>query len=338
MAGILLVAAGCTSNSTGPKTPVGGLWAANFGNAQTVVQYTTAQLAASTSAAPTIAIGLPAAEDMGVAFDNNGNMWMTTFTNHTIVEYSAAQLKLSGTPTPVVVITVAGAQPAGLAFDGHGNLWVADYATNTVLGFSASQLSSTGSPTPAITISASAGSIQEPVGIAFDASGSLWVANTSNAANSVVKFTSSQLASSGSPTPSVILTATAMSINGPLLIAFDASGDLWVANGNFSQNTVVEFGASQITASGSPTPTVTIGASAGSLANPGGLAFDGSGNLWVSNVGVSNLGSSTIVEFAASQLVSSGTPTPNVTLGGSSLVGPFGLAFQPHASNLPIKG
>ena len=53
--------------------------------------------------------------------------------------------------------------------------------------------------------------------------------------------------------------------------------------------------------------------------------------------GAPNNGRATVVEFAASQLVSNGTPTPNITLGGTSLIGTFGLAFQPHASGLPIK-
>src|SRR5208283_1774172 len=163
---------GCSLlTSTGPKTPVGGLWIANYGSVESVVQYTTSQLAASTSAAPTVAIGLGQADNVGVAFDSKGNLWMTTFSNNTIVEYSASEIKATGDPSPVVTITATGTQPAGLAFDSHGNLWVAGYATNAVVEYSAGQLGSTGSPDPAITISAAGGSLQEPVGLAFDASG-----------------------------------------------------------------------------------------------------------------------------------------------------------------------
>ena len=116
------------------------------------------------------------------------------------------------------------------------------------------------------------------------------------------------------------------------MIAFDATGRLWVANGNNSQNTVVAFSPSQLAATGSPTPAVTLSASAGSLANPTGLAFDASGNLWVANTTAPS-----IVEFSASQIVSSGAPTPNTIITGSSLSEPFGIAFDPHASGLPIK-
>ena len=280
VAGSLMIA-GCTS-STAPKPVDSGLWVANFAAAQTVVQYKTAQLAASTSGAPSVAIGTGVGRDMGVAFDGNGNLWVSTFSNATIQEYTAAQLKTSATPTPSATITLTGAEPAGLAFDSHGNLWVASYTANTILEFSSSQLSSGGVSSPAITL----GGMSGPVGIAFDAGGSLWVANTG--ANTLAKYTSSQLTSSGSPTPAVTITANAGSIVGPLFIAFDASGALWVANGNNGQNTVVSFSAAQLASSGSPVPAVTLSAIAGSLSNPGGLAFDGNGNLWVGNVGSSS--------------------------------------------------
>jgi hypothetical protein len=43
-----------------------------------------------------------------------------------------------------------------------------------------------------------------------------------------------------------------------------------------------------------------------------------------------------VVEFTTSQLGSSGSPTPNVTISGSSLDEPIGIAFDPHPTNLPF--
>jgi DNA-binding beta-propeller fold protein YncE len=63
---------------------------------------------------------------------------------------------------------------------------------------------------------------------------------------------------------------------------------------------------------------------------PAGLAFDASGNLWVAN----STGQ-TIVEFVASQIVASGSPTPNAVIG--SVNTPSGLAFSPHATALPLR-
>jgi hypothetical protein len=98
--------------------------------------------------------------------------------------------------------------------------------------------------------------------------------------------------------------------------------------------TVVEFTASQLGASGSPTPAVTLSTTGtGNFAfEPTGLAFDASGNLWVASGN-----GALVVQFAASQLVVSGAPTPTVTLSGSSLVGPIWLAFDPPSANLPLK-
>jgi sugar lactone lactonase YvrE len=312
----------------------GGLWIANLGASKSAVQYTAAQLASTTSAAAATTIGTGTDENMGAAFDANGNLWLTHFGANTVAEYSASQLNASGAPTPAVTLSANAeslSDPAGLAFDSSGNLWIVNASTATVVEFTASQLASTGSPTPAVTISASSASLDEPIGIAFDASGNLWV---SNIGGSIVAFTPSQVAASGAPTPTVILTAAAGSINGPLMIAFDASGKLWVANGDHGQNTVVAFSPSQLTTTGSPTPVVTLSANAGSLNGPAGLAFDASGSLWVSNLDGT---SPTVVGFTASQIATSGSPTPNVTVTSSSLSEPFGLAFDPHAASLPIK-
>jgi secreted PhoX family phosphatase len=144
--------------------------------------------------------------------------------------------------------------PLRLAFDGSGNLWVADGGTgsnNTVVEFSASQLTHSGTPTPTVILSDDGhGSLDEPFGLAFDGGGNLWVTNGKD--SSVVEFTPSQLASSGDPTPTVTLSANHGSLAFPTDLALDASGDLWVSNGGFTNGnaSVVEFGASQLLSSG----------------------------------------------------------------------------------------
>ena len=144
--------------------------------------------------------------------------------------------------------------PYGLAFDGSGDLWVSDIEASTVVGYTPSQLVSSGAPTPAVTISANANSIDAPSGVAFDASGDLWVTNTS--ANTLVEFAPSQLASSGAPTPAVTISSTGSSLDGPYSLALDAAGDLWVPNAGGAS--IVEYAASQLAATGDPTPVNTI--------------------------------------------------------------------------------
>jgi sugar lactone lactonase YvrE len=309
----------------------GGLWIARVQAQSSVVQYTAAQLVATTSAAASTVVGTGTDQNSGVAFDANGNLWVVIQTSNSVVEYTASQLNASGTPAPAIALTAnAGSlnAPTALAFDASGNLWVANASPNTVVEYTASQLASSGSPVPAVTLSATSGSLVAPFGVAFDHSGNMWVAN--NPVSTVVEFTPSQLVATGAPTPTVTLTASANSIFGPHMIAFDATGDLWIAN-EFSTS-VVAFSPGQLATSGSPTPIVTLSSNSGSLNIPFGLAFDGSGDLWVSNIG-----GGTVVEFSAGQIVASGNPTPTVTISGASVFEPAGLAFDPHPARLPLK-
>jgi hypothetical protein len=311
----------------------GGLWVVNFVPSPTADEYSAAQLAASTSGAPTTALATGSSSDFGAAFDAKGNLWVTQFTGNAIVEYTASQLGSSGAPAPAVTLNASAGSlngVAGLAFDASGNLWVANTVSSTVVEFTTGQLASSGSPTPAVTLSANGGSLNVPTGVAFDAGNNLWVVNAAD--SSAVEFTPSQYATTGAPAPAVMLTSNAGSLRGPLGLAFDKAGDLWVSDGNTGANRIAEFGPSQLSASGSPVPAVTLAANGASLSVPTGLAFDESGNLWVANGG-----GASVVEFAASQLVASGAPSANVAITGSSLTAPAGIAFAPPSAALPLK-
>ena len=221
--------------------------------------------------------------------------------------------------------------PCGLSFDASGDLWVTNGSANTVVEYAHEQLA-TGSPVPVVTISSNASrSLDGPAGLAFDASGDLWVTNGS--ANTVVEYAHEQLAT-GSPVPVVTISSNASrSLDGPAGLAFDASGDLWVTNG--SANTVVEYAHEQL-ATGSPVPVVTISSNASrSLDGPAGLAFDASGDLWVTN-GSAN----TVVEYAHEQLATGSTapratllPHPTTLGSPSSLSLPRDLVFT-HSGDL----
>jgi streptogramin lyase len=324
-------AAATATYSIRPGT--GGLWVSSFveiGGAF-VSEYSASQLASGGNPLPAGLVGGTETQYAGVAFDANGNLWVAAEGQGLIVQYPANQLTSNGA-SPTLSITTP-ATPDGLAFDAAGDLWVTEPTANSVVMYTPTQLGATGSPVPMVTIGASGTSLALPQGLAFDASGNLWVANYD--ASDIVEFTPAQLAANGTPTPAVTIGpyASGYATNGsdilwgPLALAFDPSGNLWVANGSapaapLLNPTLVELSASSLTTSGTPAPIFTA-----DVANvrPFGLAFDVSGDLWMSN------------RTSAELLEVLPTQPPTVTVPGIGVSVPFGLAFNPHPNGLPIK-
>jgi serine/threonine protein kinase, bacterial len=143
------------------------------------------------------------------------------------------------------------------------------------------------------------------------------------------------LGHSGAVNPDIVISSA--SFVDPRGLAFDAIGNAWVSD---ASNVLLQFAASDLASTGTRTPLVTLGATAvpvsggtaNSLDDPEGLAFDDddSGNLWVANISSNNVGS--LVEYTASQLSSSGSPSPNVFLNSDV----FGVNF--HTPGLIIFG
>ena len=144
------------------------------------------------------------------------------------------------------------------------------------------------------TVSAFASGFDDPVHLAFDAAGNLYVANFYN--NTVSEV---------SPAGAVINTISGF--DGPLGMAFDAAGNLYV--GNINNETV-----SKVSPAG-----VVINTFSG-FDNPVGLAFDSTGNLYVLNTG--------------NDTMSEVTPAGVVSSFFSGLSAPSGLAFG--AGNLYV--
>ena len=319
-----------TASVSYAKRPgTGALWVGSVGSSNSkLVAYSASQLAASTSAAPAFIVQTGTAAPVAASFDGSGVLWAATNYDNQVVNVGKVigfavgglEANVPQPTNPEHALTVTSGSReflGGMTFNGSGGrVWASNRSAGQIVQLATDPFDYQGT----VTLSASSGSLNGPAGVAFDANGNLWVANAG--ANTVVQLAASYLTASGSPTPAVTLGATNGSLNGPSALAFDANGNLWVANANAS--TVVEFTGSQLAGSGSPTPAVTLSATNGSLSSPSSLAFDASGDLWIANDV-----SSTVVEFGASQLAASGGPAPIVTLSGSALSGPHGLAFDP---------
>ncbi len=202
--------------------------------------------------------------------------------------------------------------------EGSGRLWLAigeDSEDNHMLNsFEASLLSESGSPEATSSISGEDTTLFEPADIVFDKKGNLWVANFDN--GSILKFTPSQQASTGSPKPEVILNSSIL--DKVFTLAFDTEGNLWA--GTFADK-IVKFTPSQITSSGSPDPTVVIGRNF-AFGLPRKLTFDSIGNLWMSLVNDER-----IVMHSKAQLVTSAENiAPTIVLAGFN--SQSGIAFD----------
>ncbi len=109
-----------------------------------------------------------------------------------------------------------------------------------------------------------------PHGLAVDAAGNLWVANTG--ANNILKFNSNYVLQ----TSATITTG----LNLPVGVAFDPSGNLWVAN--FQASNGGSEGSISMYSNGKQNTRATI---TNGIVGPFALAVDGMGNIWVSNDG-----------------------------------------------------
>ncbi len=164
------------------------------------------------------------------------------------------------------------------------------------------------------------------VGLAFDTSGNLWMANYDD--STLLEYTASQLASSGSPPPAKTFTNVDGDLSSAEEVDFDGSGNLWMAAPGSSQ--VSELTAAQLAGSGGAVAPAVVVSGSG-VTGAIGIAFDAAGDLWVAGCDEDQL-----TEFTPSQLASTGTPTPTVTIGPatSGLLGcPYDMQFD-HTGTL----
>jgi len=190
-------------------------------------------------------------EPANVAIDLSGNVWTADFGSGKVSEFTFAGAPKSGSPFSGAGVS----SPVDLAIDGSGNVWVAN-ATN-VSKLTSAGANVTGSPFTSNTLDG-------PIALAVLPSGAVWLTNASN--NTVSVYTSAGAKSSGSP-------YSGGGLNFPYGLAFDASGAGWMAD---------DTALTQLTSSGGvggspyPSPTNAILTS---------LAVDGTGNIWVTDVG-----------------------------------------------------
>jgi sugar lactone lactonase YvrE len=232
----------------------GTMWVTSESDS-TLVAFAPTSLSRSGSSAAAVVVATnnsSLSAPIALAFDRKHRLWVANSENGTLVRFDPAQLAASGSPVPAVTISGLG-RPAGLAFDAAGSLWVSDSRRAKLASFSEAQLDTSGFLVPRVVISALAASMATPSGIAFDADGNLWVGNIGN--QTVVAFSPAQLAATGTPAPTVVLSANAGSLSIPTGLAFDPDGSMWVMGGT---GALEKFPRTSLGASGAPAPSVRL--------------------------------------------------------------------------------
>lgn len=292
-----------------------------------------------------------------ISVDSKGNVWISDSENNRVLEFTTP---ITNGENASVVLgqenftsyycsnpTLANlCDPQGLAFDRSGDLFVSDNSNNRILEFKSpfsngeSAVLSIGESSNGTTQS----SLNSPLGLAFDSSGDLWVADEGN--NRVLEFKSPLVSNEsaaleiGQP-DFVSNSSQSATLDSPDALAFDHTGDLWVTDSG--NHRVLEF-PSPVTMG--ENATIVIGQanfssfstslSQSVIPSPYGIAFDSSGNLWVADTydgrvlqfspSFSDGENASLILGQTSYNASVSSPTQSL------LVGPEAIAFDPSGN------
>jgi sugar lactone lactonase YvrE len=157
----------------------------------------------------------------GIAFDAPpaGNLWVAN-RDGSVERFPSAQISASNsTAAPDTTLTApsGASQPYGVALDKTGNLWVAYCGGSQVARFNSGSFTTAAAVLTQVTASNPL-TLDCPVALALDNSGRLWAANagTSNAGGTLSAFAATDIAGSGtsSPTPRPQLTGVGITVGG----------------------------------------------------------------------------------------------------------------------------
>lgn len=150
----------------------------------------------------------------------------------------------------------------------------------------------------------------------------LWFTGGVDAAHSGA-LNAADLVASGDVAASVKISGTAQT---PRALAFDQSGNLWVAD---QSGSLLMYGRDSLGASRDTPPDVVLSGAALCEevvpCGPRALAFDNTGGLWVALP-------DRVSHFSATALHATGEPTPDVTLTGPDVSAPAALALDASGS------
>ncbi len=258
----------------------------------------------------------------GLTIDTSGNLYVTDASAHVIYKVMAdgAISKIAGTaPMPGSTDGTTGAlfnTPSGITVDSASNLYVADTSNNTIR-----KITSTGTVTTLAGLAGRTGSVdgsgtaarfEDPYALAVDAAGNVYVADATD--HSIRKIasdgTTTTLAGKGGSFGSTDGTGSVARFRGPLGIAADSAGNVFVADtGNYTVRKITAAGVVTTLAGSAGQIGSTDGTgTAAWFSSPYGIAVDSSGTVYVveANAIVRKITAAGVVTTLAGQAGSNG--------------------------------
>lgn len=280
------------------------------------------------------------AEPRGVAVDAGGTLYVADYGAHTIRKVSATGIvtTLAGAAAAPGISDGTGSSarfyyPSGVSTDSAGNVYVADTSNNTIRKISSAGVVTTlaglAGRSSSVDGTGAAARFEDPYAVAADDRGNVYVADATD--HTIRKITPdgtvTTLAGNAGSFGSSDGAGSAARFKGPLGIAIDGAGTLYVADtGNslirkISTTGVVTTVAGAAGNNGSNDGTGT----AARFSEPNGIAADNAGNLYVADTA-----NSTVRKITAAGVVTTlaGSPGAVGLTNGTGSAARFSVIFD----------
>jgi hypothetical protein len=263
-----------------------------------------------------------------LARDAAGRIYVANSTGDAITIYAPGS---HGTPNPIA--TIAGAKTglkslAGIALDSKGRIYAANAEGGT---FKQGSLTiypplATGDIRPIATIGGANTGLNDPVGVALDPRGNIYVVNQAGLTG-LGTVTIYPAGSNGDAAPIKSFAAGGKRVMRPSGIALSANHEIYVTN----QSLVGGGSAVQVFSVGPRwqiSPTNVIEGSCSGMNSPQGVAVDASGDIYVANNGAGPESLAPAVAMYAAGSQGCANPVALICAGPAGLIQPAGLMLD----------
>ena len=288
---------------------------------------------------------------VGIARDSSGNLYVADFNANTIRKIAAGGVvtTFAGTSSVYGANDNTGSlarflNPSGVVADNNGNLFISDTGNHTIRKVTPAGVVTTFAGSAGVSGSADgAGTLARfngPTGLAIDASGNIYVADTGNHTIRKVDTTGAVTTVAGlaGTAGSTNATGSAARFKSPAALAVTSGGILYVADtGNYTIRKIVLSSGAVTTLAGAAGSYGTTDSATGTSARFGGiygLGVDGSGNIYAADFNGSTIrkivptGTVAVSTFAGT---ANNRGTTNGTGTAARFSSPYGLTVD--ASN-----